>query len=128
VKTLVKRSGIASAIALGLVLLIAQPSFAWSSAVSYNPPGGCVSGSLAGSSWYPTPNESRASSGRSGYCPVEIATTGHYPWLTAALRYVAGGSGVPAGTYNNYVTTVGWSHYSYYAGGRHTWGSTVLNT
>jgi hypothetical protein len=128
VKTLAKRSGLATAIALGIVLSTAQPTFAWSSGVTYEVPGGCTTGSLAGSSWYPTPTESRASSGRDGYCPVAIATTGKYPWLTAAIRYAAGGAGVPAGTYSNYVTTVGWSHYSYYAGGRHTWGHVVLTT
>jgi hypothetical protein len=120
---------LATAIALGLVLAAAQPSFGWSSSVTYNQPWGCVNGSLAGSSWYPAPYESRASSASGGNCNTYYVLNHHLPPLGAYLRYASGGASAGASTTTGtYVTTTGWSHYSYYLGGLHTWGGVTLNT
>jgi len=125
----IAKGGLAAAAALALVLLGAQPSFGWSSSVTYSYPSGCYSGSLAGSSWYPAPYESRASSGADGNCMAYQVVTGHLPALSASLRYTSGGASAGATTVTGtYVTTTGWSHYSYYKGGLHTWGNVTLYT
>jgi hypothetical protein len=127
--SIARRAGLAAAAALALVLLGAQPSFGWSSSVTYSHPGLCTSGSLAGSSWYPAPYESRASSAADGSCSAYFVITGHRPPLSASLRYASGGASAGASTVTDtYVTTTGWSHYSYYLGGLHRWDNVTLYT
>lgn len=124
--SLARRSAVAATLALGLVLVGAQPSFGWSSSITYQEPWGCVGGSLVGQSYVPAPYEARSTSAAEGSCTTYAVLNGHNPLLTASLRYKAGGTTAPATTYGYYVTTTGWSHYSYYSGGRHTWGSVVV--
>ncbi|MCU1441311.1 MAG: hypothetical protein JWP85_2308 [Rhodoglobus sp.] len=127
ISSLARKSVIASALALGLTLAAATPSFGWSSSITYQQPGGCVNGSLVGQSWHPAPYESRSTSASEGNCSTYYAIHHHLPYLFAALRYVSGGNTAGAGTTSGtYVTTTGYSHYSYYSGGYHSWGSVVL--
>ena len=127
--SLARKSAVASVLAIGLTVVAVQPSYGWSSSITYQQPYGCVNGSLVGQSWHPSAYESRSTSASAGNCNAYYIINHQLPYLFAALRYVSGGNSAGSGTTTGtYVTTTGWAHYSTYRGGYHRWDTVTLNS